>query len=127
VQIDWLRLCSDECHECQERVAVKIIRKTPTNRRAVESEVEISLILDHPNVIKTYRSFEHDDNVYLVQELASGGDVCDYLAKHGAIQEERIVKVSVGKTDAIVEAICKTVFMSSSRCFSRFKVAGYLY
>lgn len=72
---------------------MKIIRKTPTNKRSVESEVEISLLLDHPNVIKTYRAFEHEDNVYLVQELASGGDVCDYLAKHGAIQDERIAKV----------------------------------
>lgn len=87
--------CSDLCDECQEKIAVKIIRKTPQNEKNVDLEVEISLLLDHPNIIKTYRVFDHDGNTYMVQELATGGDLCDYLANNGPIEDERILKVNI--------------------------------
>lgn len=86
-------LCSDLCDECNSKVAVKIIRLTNSNARNVHAEVEISLMLNHPNCIKTYRVFDYKDSVYMVQELATGGDLCDYLGKHGPIADERILKV----------------------------------
>lgn len=75
-------------------MAVKIIRKTAINARNVETEVQISLLLKHPNIIDTYRVFDYEGNTYMIQELATGGDLCDYLSKHGPIIDERILKVS---------------------------------
>jgi calcium-dependent protein kinase len=35
--------------------------------------------LDHPNVIKLYETFEDSDNIYLVLELCTGGELYDRL------------------------------------------------
>lgn len=41
----------------------------------MQREAKIQTGLDHPNVIALYAAFEDMENVYLVQELASGGDL----------------------------------------------------
>jgi aurora kinase len=44
-------------------------------RRQVEREINIHINLSHENIIGLYGAFEDDNNVYLVQELALGGDL----------------------------------------------------
>ena len=48
--------------------------RTPS-RVQVEREIRIHIELQHTNIIKLYAAFEDDANVYMVQELATEGDL----------------------------------------------------
>ncbi len=37
--------------------------------------------LDHPNIIKVYEYFEDQENYYVVEELANGGELYEQLQK----------------------------------------------
>eukprot|EP01129_Flabellula_baltica_P008477 TRINITY_DN3370_c0_g1_i1.p1 TRINITY_DN3370_c0_g1~~TRINITY_DN3370_c0_g1_i1.p1 ORF type:complete len:376 (+),score=79.16 TRINITY_DN3370_c0_g1_i1:70-1128(+) len=69
----------------EEGVAVKIINKdTIINRpEMLKNEVRILQEVDHPNIIKLYGIFdsETDDNVYLVMELVTGGELFDRIVE----------------------------------------------
>ena len=59
--------------------AVKII-KMKENR--INKEGRILLLLNHPNIIKVYyTSMDLNNNLYIFQDLATGGDLFSYLAK----------------------------------------------
>lgn len=48
-------------------------------RREVTKEILIHQILRNQNIIKFIESFEHADNIYIVQELASGGELFEQI------------------------------------------------
>lgn len=59
-------------------VALKLYRKrklTALNRIQVEREINIHIGITHENIIKLYAAFEDNKNVYLVLEVAEGGDL----------------------------------------------------
>ena len=44
-------------------------------------------MMDHPNVVKLYESFEDFKNIYLVLELCSGGELFDRIIEAGHFTE----------------------------------------
>jgi len=44
--------------------------------------------LDHPNILKLYELYEDDKRYYLVEELCTGGELYDELAKRDKFEEE---------------------------------------
>jgi calcium-dependent protein kinase len=44
-------------------------------RAEIRNEIDILRRLDHPNIIRLYETFEESNNIYLVLELCSGGDL----------------------------------------------------
>ena len=67
--------------------AVKLCHVPPQDPQAEEltkyfkQEAEIAKKLDHPNVVKTYESGEHDEGIYLVMELCRNGSLVNHLGK----------------------------------------------
>lgn len=60
--------------------AIKIIDKSKVrNVERFKLEVEIMMKLDHPNILRLYDYFEDLNNVYLVLELCSGGELFDRI------------------------------------------------
>jgi len=47
--------------------------------KQVREEVEILMMLDHPNIVKLDGVYEANNEIYLVQELCHGGDLFDRL------------------------------------------------
>ena len=43
------------------------------------SEVELLKKLKHPNIVKYYKSFREDDNLYIIMEYFDNGDLDDYI------------------------------------------------
>lgn len=43
--------------------------------------------LDHPHIIKLFEIFEDAENIYLVQEFCSGGELFDQLAERDHFDE----------------------------------------
>lgn len=72
-------------------VAIKIIDKTQLNPGSLQKlfrEVRIMKYLDHPNIVKLFEVIETEKTLYLVMEIASGGEVFDYLVAHGRMKEK---------------------------------------
>ena len=43
------------------------------------SEIELLKKLDHPNIVKYYKSFREDDLLYIIMEYFDNGDLDDYI------------------------------------------------
>lgn len=65
--------------------AIKAVSKGKIlERNMVEQlkrEIRIMYTLNHPNIIKLHNHFEDDNNVYLIMELAEGGNLFQKLCK----------------------------------------------
>nr|XP_004659290.2 sperm motility kinase 4A-like [Jaculus jaculus] len=70
------------------KVAVKAVRRAGSwSQRFISTEVDILKSLDHPNVIKLYEVVQTRACVYLVMELAGGGELLKHLEKAGRLGE----------------------------------------
>ncbi|CAF2829151.1 unnamed protein product [Rotaria sp. Silwood2] len=69
----------------QKEVAVKVIDKTKLDeisRIHLLQEVECMKLVQHPNVVRLYEVIDTSNKLYLILELADGGDMYDYISKH---------------------------------------------
>ena len=48
-------------------------------QEALRNEITIMSQLDHPHIARLQEVYEDDDNIYLVQEVCSGGELFDLL------------------------------------------------
>jgi len=68
--------------------AVKSISKSQMkNLERFKQEIAIMKIMDHPNIIKLFESFEDHRNIYLVLELCTGGELFDRIIAAGFFSE----------------------------------------
>jgi len=63
--------------------AVKSISKSSVDAEKIANEIEVMKILDHPNIIKLYETFEDAKDIYLVMELCTGGELFDRIVTQG--------------------------------------------
>lgn len=81
-----------------EKVAIKIIDKEylsskPSMRRKVEREIAIMKLVNHQHVLKLYDVYETDQYLFLVLELAEGGELFDYLVARGSLDPNEALKI----------------------------------
>ncbi|CAL1142820.1 unnamed protein product [Cladocopium goreaui] len=70
--------------------AVKTISKSQMkNLERFKQEIAIMKMMDHPNIIKLFESFEDHRNIYLVMELCSGGELFDRIIESGHFSEQQ--------------------------------------
>ncbi len=73
------------------RVAIKIVNKKKAPRDVVHKflprEVKTLRMIVHDNVIKCYDVIDTNDALYIVMEIADGGDVLDYINKRTRLTE----------------------------------------
>lgn len=69
--------------------AAKIISKKKAlgGLDGVARELTILKQLNHPGIVKLKAYYEDSENYYLVMEFVSGGDLMDFIASEGAIDE----------------------------------------
>jgi len=69
--------------------AVKTISKSQMkNLERFKQEIAIMKMMDHPNIIKLFETFEDHRNIYLVMELCSGGELFDRIIATGQMSEK---------------------------------------
>lgn len=67
-------------------VAIKVIHSDSNlsfDKLALQKESFLWSKLSHPNILRMYESFEADDAVLVVTDLAQGGHLLDYVLKEG--------------------------------------------
>ena len=74
-----------------EKRAVKIIKVVGMklkDQELLKNEIANLRGMDHPNILKMYEFFETATHVYLVTELATGGELFDEIIKRGKLTEQ---------------------------------------
>lgn len=73
--------------------AIKTINKSQVkNQEQFREEMAIMKLLDHPNIVRLYETFEDARNVYLVLELCTGGELFDRIVSDGKFTEQAAAK-----------------------------------
>ena len=81
--------------------AMKIVERTSTISISSEREMEILKRVHHPNIVHLYEVHKAGRKVYLLLELANGGDLCTRLKNVGHFQEHYTKKIIVMLLDAL--------------------------
>ena len=53
------------------------------NAKKLEDEINVMKILDHPNIVRLYETFEDSRSIYLIVELCTGGELFDAVLDAG--------------------------------------------
>jgi len=88
-----------------KEVAIKMISTGKLSFKDTERaqrEVHIVSILNHPHIIKVYEIYKDTDRkqIHLVQELAAGGDLLDFILRNGPLPELHAAKLLKGVLEA---------------------------
>ncbi|XP_025417306.1 SNF-related serine/threonine-protein kinase isoform X2 [Sipha flava] len=76
-----------------EQVAVKVIDKNKleeVSRNHLYQEVRCMKLVQHPNVVRLYEVIDTHSKLYLILELADGGDLYDYIMRHESGLSEKL-------------------------------------
>ncbi|WBW74008.1 serine/threonine protein kinase (NIM1 family) Cdr1/Nim1 [Schizosaccharomyces osmophilus] len=78
--------------------AVKIL---PIKDVSVGMEILMMRLLHHPNILQLYDVWTDHQNMYLALEYVPGGELFDYVRKHGALSEKDVAHYMVQLLDAL--------------------------
>lgn len=75
----------------KRQVAIKIIlkKKAPQDyiTKFLPREISVMKQIKHPNIIGLYEAIETNSRIFLVMDMADGGDLLDYIKTNGAVCE----------------------------------------
>ena len=75
----------------KQKVAIKILDKeklkTKEDLIRIQREIKILSMLDHPNIIKTYKISETPKKYYIIMEYCEGGELFDYIVEKERLDE----------------------------------------
>lgn len=87
-----------------EQFAVKVVDKVAVGREKkemLEREIDILSRIQHPGIVSVLEIYEADKYLYLVMELATGGELFDSIVKRGKYSEKDAARI----TREIAEAV----------------------
>jgi calcium-dependent protein kinase len=62
--------------------AMKIIKKkNPIDEKKILKEISLLKGLNHPNILKVYEFFTYENNIFIINEFCSGGELFDKLTE----------------------------------------------
>lgn len=88
----------------KEKVAIKILDKTKLDERTQRlllREITSMERLHHPNIIRLYEVIETPNEIYIVTEYASGGELYTRISKEGKFQEDEAKCIFAQLTAAV--------------------------
>lgn len=76
--------------------AVKVFKKRrsqPSDSQGLKQEIAMLMTLSHPNVLGLKGTYDEENEVYLVLELAPEGELFNYIIKHQKLSESDTRKI----------------------------------
>jgi aurora kinase len=86
---------------CALKKIPKEIIKEENILNQLTRELKIQMFLDHPNIIKLYSFFHDEDNIYLLLELGSSGQLYKVIK-----EKERMTEASTSYT---IKQVCEAI------------------
>ncbi len=69
----------------KQKVAIKILNKDKIKAKEdsirIRREIKILQMMNHPNIIKTYKVTENAKNYYIIMEYCNGGELFNYIVE----------------------------------------------
>jgi len=105
----------------QVRAVKSIAKAQMKNHERFKQEIAIMKIMDHPNIIKLYETFEDHRNIYLIMELCIGGELFDRIIEAGHFTEVQAA--------TLMQQIVKAIFFmhESHICHRDLKPENFLF
>ncbi|OBS81851.1 hypothetical protein A6R68_24160, partial [Neotoma lepida] len=75
-------------HLTSTQVAVKVLHKKNLWCYPISSEVDIMMMVNHPNIISLLQVIESDKKIYLIMELAEGQHLYQHIQEAGYMEED---------------------------------------
>ena len=79
-----LQVTENDSGQCY---AMKMIKRSDFLQNSVEMDVLSRLSPSHPNLLSLHHFFETSGQIYILTDLAEGGDLFEWLLSHGRFQE----------------------------------------
>ena len=76
-----------EIYALKEMSKLKIINKK--SEKSINSEREFLSILNHPFIVNMHYAFQDRDNLYLIMDMLSGGDLRYHISRYRRFSEEQ--------------------------------------
>ncbi|CAI9742960.1 5' [Octopus vulgaris] len=77
--------------QTKQKVAVKIVNRNKIKNLDVvgkiRKEIQNLKLFRHPHIIKLYQVFSTPTDIFMVMEFVSGGELFDYIVKHGKLKD----------------------------------------
>ncbi|KAJ3571828.1 hypothetical protein NP233_g3507 [Leucocoprinus birnbaumii] len=70
----------------------RLAEEVEREKLAVEREIVVMKLIDHPNIMHLYDVWETSSHLYLVLEYIQGGELFDHLCKHGPLSIAETLK-----------------------------------
>ena len=70
-------------------------------KKRMTNEIRNLGMLDHPNILRMYESYECDKRYYIVMDISRGGELFDEIAKHRHFTEPNAQTVIKALTTCI--------------------------
>lgn len=86
-----------KCLKTGRKVAIKVFDKRKQSKEGLQrtkQEIKLMSELDHPNVIKIYEAFDHQNKRFIVMEHAAQGDLFEALYGSEANPSQTVMKES---------------------------------
>lgn len=82
-----------------QEFAVKIFRKRrnedASRTSGLQQEIAVLMSVSHPNVLCLQGNYDEEDGVYLVLELASEGELFNYIINKSKLSEDETRKIFI--------------------------------
>lgn len=113
-EVAWHREISSQIWSPLEKLpTVQVLYKLQLTKSRMEyqlrREVEIQANLRHPNVLRMFGYFYDDERIYLILEIAPGGEVYKSLKKVKRFPEDRAARYVLQVTRAFMHCHSKNV------------------
>ncbi|CAK56670.1 unnamed protein product (macronuclear) [Paramecium tetraurelia] len=73
-------------------VAIKVV-PLQCDQQSLRKEIDIMKDLDCPNIVKLLDVVQTPNNCYIVSELCTGGDLREYMKRHGCLTEQQALPI----------------------------------
>ena len=85
--------------------ALKTITKkrysTPQEIKMIKNEINLMKVVDHPNIVRIFEFFEDEENIYIITELCTGGQLFDAIVKKKSFSENEAASLMIQLLSAI--------------------------
>jgi len=92
-------------NDTQKSYACKSIDKSKLNSQKIQNilrEIETLSLVDHPNIVKFYETYNDESNFHIIMELCTGGDLFNHVANCDYFTEKDACHLIFKITSAIV-------------------------